>query len=234
VELFEKHGHCTNGVPYFFQHQVWKPEHDLRGLGGDQLAMALSSLNLLYGYTGDPNVREMMVLIADYYLAHGFSSAADAWPSLPFPYNTDLHSGYYDGDMRAGKGFLQPDKAGSFGIELVTLYEITGDKRYLDSAIGIADTLAAKETSGDADHSPWPFRVNAQTGEIASKAYASYTANWTGTMRLFDELIRLKRGKPDAYRSANLLLTAWLKAYPLKSNKWGPFFEDITESLFKK
>ena len=229
MELLEKHGHCTNGVPYFFQHQVWKPEHDLRGLGGDQLAMALSSLNLLYGYTGDPNVREMMVLIADYYLAHGFSSAADAWPSLPFPYNTDLHSGYYDGDMRAGKGFLQPDKAGSFGIELVTLYEITGDKRYLDSAIGIADTLAAKETSGDADHSPWPFRVNAQTGEIASKAYASYTANWTGTMRLFDELIRLKRGKPDAYRSANLLLTAWLKAYPLESNKWGPFFEDITE-----
>src|ERR1035437_4811943 len=222
-------GNCTNGVPYFFQHQVWKPEHDPRGLGGDQLAMALSSLNLLYGYTGDPNAREMMVLIADYYLAHGFSSVTDAWPSLPFPYNTDLHSGYYDGDMRAGKGFLQPDKAGSFGIELVTLYEITGDKRYLDSAIGIADTLAAKETPGDADHSPWPFRVNAQTGEIASKAYAPYTATWTGTMVLFNELIRLKHGKPAAYRSANRLLTAWLKAYPLKSNKWGPFFEDITE-----
>lgn len=222
-------GDCTNGVPYFFQHQVWKPEHDRRGLGGDQLAMALASLNLLYGYTGDPDARAMMVRIADYYLAHGFSSAGDAWPHLPFPYNTDLHSGVYDGDMRAGKGFLQPDKAGSFGIELLTLYESTGDQRYLDAAAGIADTLAAKVTPGDADHSPWPFRVHARTGEMASKAYGGYTANWTGTLRLFEELTRLKRGKPASYRSAHRLLTAWLKTYPLKSNKWGPFFEDITE-----
>lgn len=222
-------GNCTNGVPYFFQHQVWKPEHDPRGLGGDQLAMALSSLNLLHAYTGDPDARQMMVRIADYYLAHGLSSATDAWPNLPFPYNMDLHSGYYDGDMRAGKGFLQPDKAGSFGIELVTLHEITSNQRYLDAAVAIANTLAAKISAGDADHSPWPFRVNARTGEPAGKAYAAYTANWTGTLRLFDELTRLGRGKPAAYRSAHRILTAWLKAYPMKANKWGPFFEDITE-----
>lgn len=37
---------CPNGVPYYLQHQVWKPEQDdPRGLGGDQLAMALSSWN---------------------------------------------------------------------------------------------------------------------------------------------------------------------------------------------
>ena len=227
--FWKRMGDCTNGVPYFLQHQVWKPEHDPRGLGGDQLAMALSSLNLLHAYTGDPDAKEMMVRIADYYLAHGFSSATDAWPNLPFPYNTDVHSGYYDGDMRAGKGFLQPDKAGSFGIELVTLYEITEDKRYLDAAIGIANTLSAKIAAGDAEHSPWPFRVNARTGELAGKAYATYTANWTGSLRLFDELTRLKRGRPAAYGSAHRLLTAWLKAYPMKSNKWGPFFEDVTE-----
>jgi hypothetical protein len=31
------------------------------------------------------------------------------WGGLPYPYNLDIHSGQYDGDMRAGKGFLQPD-----------------------------------------------------------------------------------------------------------------------------
>ena len=55
-----------NGVPYYLQHQVWKPEkNDPRGLGGDQINMALSSWNLLYGYTGDPAVRANMRLIAD-------------------------------------------------------------------------------------------------------------------------------------------------------------------------
>ena len=47
---------CPNGVPYYLQHQVWKPEHDPRGLGGDQISMALSSWNLLHGYLGDPAV----------------------------------------------------------------------------------------------------------------------------------------------------------------------------------
>jgi hypothetical protein len=31
---------CPNGVPYYLQHQVWKPgEDDPRGLGGDQIPM---------------------------------------------------------------------------------------------------------------------------------------------------------------------------------------------------
>src|SRR5438093_1622104 len=37
---------CPNGVPYYLQHQVWSSSHDTRGLGGDQLAMALSSWSL--------------------------------------------------------------------------------------------------------------------------------------------------------------------------------------------
>ena len=220
-------GTCSNGIPYFFQHQVWKPEHDPRGLGGDQLAMALSSLNLLYEYSGDPASRQMMVGIANYCLERGFSGPGDAWPGLPFPYNCDLHSGRYDGDMRAGKGFLQPDKAGSLGIELLTLYEMTGTNRYLEAAVGIADTLAAKATPGDADHSPWPFRVHARTGELSTNTSAAYTANWTGTLRLFDELIRLRQGRTPAYEAARQTLGAWLKAYPMKLNKWGPFFEDV-------
>jgi hypothetical protein len=230
---------CANGVPYYLQHQVWKPgEDDPRGLGGDQISMALSSWNLLYGYLGDAEVHKNMVMMADYWLAHGISSAEAQWPNLPYPYNTDVHSGTYDGDMRAGRWVLQPDKAGSFGAELVTLYKITGDEKYLAAATKIADTLAAKEEKGDARHSPWPFRVNATTGEVHvetknGKTFdAAYTTNWTPTLRLFSELIALKQGDAAKYRKASQVASEWLKQYPLKTNVWGPFFEDVGTADF--
>lgn len=230
---------CPNGVPYYMQHQVWVPGPGcdyhrgvgvpdcgyMRGLGGDQVNMALSSWNLLYAYSGKKEVLDNMIYMADYFIENGLSGAIDLWPNVPYTYNTDIHSGVYDGDMRAEdpKGVIQPDKAGSFGAELVVLYKITGQKKYLDVAKGIADTLAAKVAPGDGDKSPWPFKVNAKTGE----AHSPYTANWTPTLRLFDELIGLKHGNVAAYASAHRMVSAWLKKYPMETNKWGPFFEDI-------
>ena len=179
-----------------------RSKDDPRGLGGDQISMALSSWNLLYDYLGDEAVKSNMTRIADYWLDHGMSKPTDLWANLPYPYNTDLHSGRYDGDMRAGKNFLQPDKAGSFGAELVTLYEITGNRKYLDAATEIADSLAAHIRPGDANNSPWPFRVNALTGEVhrattkdGKPISASYTTNWSPSLRLFNDLIALNHGK---------------------------------------
>jgi hypothetical protein len=227
---------CRDGVPYYLQHQVWKADKDdPRGLGGDQIDMALDSWNLLYDYLGDPAILDNMVLIANYWLDHGMSSPTSLWPNLPFPYNTDVESGQYDGDMRAGKGFLQPDKAGSFGAELVMLYKKTGNARYLNAAIKIADTLAARIAPGDANNSPWPFRVNAFTGKIAEQekdgtSYtASYTTNWSPALRLFSGLEELKQGRVQKYRKTARIVTAWVKKYPLVTDKWGPFFEDIPQ-----
>jgi hypothetical protein len=230
---------CANGVPYYLQHQVWMADHDdPRGLGGDQINMALDAWNLLYGYLGDPAIPQNMTLMADYWLDHGMSKPDALWANLPFPYNTDIHSGQYDGDMRAGKGYLQPDKAASFGAELVMLYKITGRQKYLDAATSIADSLAAHVSKGDADHSPWPFRVNAATGEVARQEAkgvvytASYTSNWSPALRLFSDLQALHHGNVQAYHRTAEMVTAWLKAYPLVTNKWGPFFEDIETASY--
>jgi hypothetical protein len=230
---------CSNGVPYYLQHQVWKPDaDDERGLGGDQINMALDSWNLLYDYLGDPAIAQNMILMADYWLDHGMSSPTALWANLPFPYNTDIHSGQYDGDMRAGKGYLQPDKAGSFGAELVMLYKMTGNPRYLDGAVKIADSLVAHVISGDATHSPWPFRVNATTGQIAEQEAkgerhtAAYTSNWSPTLRLFSGLEDLHRGDVAQYAHTAALVKAWIKTYPLATNKWGPFFEDIETAAY--
>jgi hypothetical protein len=226
---------CQNGVPYYLQHQVWMPDHDdERGLGGDQINMALDAWSLLYGYLGDPAIAQNMTMMADYWLDHGISRPTDVWANLPYPYNTDIHSGQYDGDMRAGKGYLQPDKAGSFGAELVMLYKMTGNQRYLDAAVKIADTLAAKVKPGDGEHSPWPFRVNAATGEVATDKQfkAAYTSNWSPTLRLFSGLEELHKGRVEAYRRAAALVVTWIKTYPMATNKWGPFFEDIPTASY--
>lgn len=229
--------HDINGLPYYMNHQVWRPLNDPRGVGGDQFAMALSSWALLYQYNGNEKVKENMKFIADYYLTHSLSPATAKWPHLPFPYNTFIYSGIYDGDMVIGKGYTQPDKAGSFGIELVKLYKITGNDNYLDAAIAIANTLAAQTKVGDYNNSPLPFKVNAFTGAVgqlksnsgngAVDGTSGYTTNWSGTMELFMELQKMKMGNTVAYNKAFTTLLAWMKKYPLQNNRWGPFFEDI-------
>jgi hypothetical protein len=227
----------SNGLKYYMNHQVWKPEHDMRGLGGDQVNMALSSWALLYAYTGFPTIAGNMKYLADTYLERSLSASTDSWPYIPYPYNTKIHSGKYDGDMRNGKDITQPDKAGTFGYELSRLYEMTGDKKYLDAAVNIAGTLMSHLQAGDEKKSPLPFRVNAKTGETGSlfdnqgsgkrMEPALYTANWTGTMMLFEELSGLQPSNRELYEKAFNTLLQWMKTYPLKTNKWGPFFEDI-------
>jgi len=237
----------SNGMQYYMNHQVWDARHDKRGLGGDQIMMALSSWDLYYNYSGDGSIIENMKYMADYYLAHSLSAPDSKWPNLPYPYNMDVETGIYDGDMILGKGFLQPDKAGSFGYELLHLYKKTGEEKYLDAAIKIANTLASKVAPGDNDNSPWPFKVHAVTGETGlltdievwyegmdkdlkkspKNKRSSYTTVWTGTLNLFDELIKLKKDDDKAYRQAFDVVVDWLKTYPAKTNKWGPFFEDV-------
>jgi hypothetical protein len=227
----------SNGLKYYMNHQVWKPEHDMRGLGGDQINMALSSWTLLYAYTGNSAVLENMKYLADTYIDRSLSLATDEWPYLPYPYNTEIHSGKYDGDMRNGKGITQPDKAGSFGYELINLYKITGNKKYLEVAVNIATTLMKHLEKGDEKKSPLPFRVNAKTGKTGSLfdnmgsgkkvEPALYTANWTGTLMLFEQLMTVDIPNKAKYEQAFNILLDWMKNYPLKTNKWGPFFEDV-------
>ncbi|TAF72330.1 MAG: hypothetical protein EAZ53_16485 [Bacteroidetes bacterium] len=235
-----------NGLPYYMNHQVWREKtNDPRGLGGDQLQMAMSSWNLLYMYTGNERVKENYKFLADYYLTHSLSFENVAYPNIPYPYNTLLYSGFYDGDMIIGKNFTQPDKAGSFGWELLKLYKVMSSYKfphatelvYLEHAIKIADCLAKNTKIGDSDNSPLPFKVNAITGEIGTlksndgsgkiAGYTSYTSNWVGTLCLFNELIEMKKGNIESYKKAHNTILEWMKTYPLKNNKWGPFFEDI-------
>jgi len=56
---------------------------------------------------------------------------------------------------------------------------------------------------------------------------ADYSTNYSGTLELFLELIRLKKGDTQLYQKTFDRVVQWMKQYPLKTNKWGPFFEDM-------
>ena len=120
----------------------------------------------------------------------------------------------------------------------------------------MADMLVKHVKPGDTDHSPWPYRVVAATGQTAQAKMtveyfeapnpgevdmkrnhnigASYTTNWTGALRLFDGLSALKTGDVAGYAKTKAILTAWLKAYPFRSRKWGPFFEDVPTAMWSE
>ncbi len=235
-----------NGLPYYMNHQVWKAEvNDTRGVAGSQFEMALSSWRLLYQYSGNERIKENMKFMADYYISHSLSPSTAVWPNLPYPYNTLAYSGIYDGDMVIGRDYTQPDKAGSFGNELINLYKFIGTGShgqtptgiYLETAVKIANTLAKHTISGNDTISPLPFKVNALVGKYGitidtegiekEVQLFDYTTNWSGTMELFLGLIQLKKGNTNEYQKAFDTILAWMKKYPLQNNHWGPFFEDI-------
>lgn len=211
-------------LPFYLMHRVWSPapNYYTDGIGGDQLAMAMSSWRLFYDYTGDTRAIDDMILMADHVIANGLSEPTDDWPNLPYPYNPDTLD-KYTGDLIFGTDFTEPDKAGSLGFEFLNLYKITGNDNYLQAAIDIANTLASKTQDGDSDNSPLPYRVNAVNGHVA----ASYTTNFSSLLMLWEGLVALGQGNVQSYQYAHTKMLNWLRTYPVHNDKWGPFFEDV-------
>jgi hypothetical protein len=103
------------------------------------------------------------------------------------------------------------------------MFEQSGEPRYRDAAIACADALAKHASEGDVAHSPWPFRVYAQT----NVAREDYSANVIGAIALFEELERLRLGDTDSYARARRLAFDWLVRVPLSNDAWTGYFEDI-------
>jgi hypothetical protein len=205
------------------------------GIGGDQFAMAIDSWIHYYQYSGDHAVLQNAIDIADFYLASALTPSSYVYGSLPYPCNTTNDGSgllVYDGDLEAGPGVLQPDKAGSFGEALVSLYKVTGNPAYLTAAVNIANTLASTVNFGaDQDNSPWPFRVVAETGAQPDQPglFTAYTTNYGPTLSLFQSLIGMNQGNVPAYYRVFNSVLFWMKLYPMMNNQWGPFFEDHSQ-----
>ena len=186
-----------------------------------------------YAYTGDDAAVAAVRGMLDYQLAHGTTPADWDWPGVPFATacGNDADYGHCVQDMpRQFYGGIETDKVGELGTGYALFYKLTGEGKYLQAAIRCADALARHVRVGDAEHTPWAFRVDARTG--VTLALEEYGSDVVGPLRLFEELIGLDAGDVAGYRKARGLALQWLLEFPLNSasrawNKWSGFFEDI-------
>src|SRR5581483_1667404 len=124
---------------------------------------------------------------------------------------------------------IETDKLGELGIGYVLFYELTGDRKYLDAGIWCADALANHIRAGDEDHTPWPFRVDARTGEVLNGE--EYGGMIVAPVRLFSELVRLKAGDSAKYEHAGDLAWAWILKFPMHNDRWSGYFEDVHKNV---
>ena len=195
-------------------------------------ASFVDSLLGWYPYSGDEEsvrvVREML----DYQLAHGTTPAHWDWAGAPFSTscgNEPEYGGCIAGMPRQFYDGTETDKVGELGDAYALFYELTGEHKYLDAAQHCANALARHVRPGDDEHTPWPFRVDARNGATLSRA--EYGGDVASSVRMFDELIRLKAGNTAAYRKARDLAWNWVLEHPLNPNskawnKWCGFYED--------
>ena len=181
-----------------------------------------------YPYSGDEQAIAVVRSMLDHQLAHGTTPADWAWPKVPFA-TTRKNDPNYGRAIRGMPvdffGGIETDKVGELGTGYALFYELTGDKKYLDAAISCADALVSHIRAGDETHTPWPFRVDARTGNVINGE--EYGGMIVAPVRLFSELISLKAGNAARYEQARSTAWAWIKKYPMNNNRWSGYFEDV-------
>jgi hypothetical protein len=164
-----------------------------------------------YNYTGDDRAIARARQIADWTIAHS-TAASDRWPNLPWStFNEGKPGGIEDKDT------LQPDKAAYMGLAYARLKEVTGDQRYLDAAIAIANTLSLNQNKDGS----WPFRVNPTTGAV----FQPYTAGLFMPVAFFEKMYAVTKNLD--YKNAQITAWLWMLRNPVRTNNWSGFYEDI-------
>ena len=200
-------------------------------------AAFVDSLVGWYAYSADDEAVESVRGMLDYQLAHGTTPSDWEWPGVPFATSCDddRDYGHCIQDMpHEFYGGIETDKVGELGTGYALFYKLTGDRKYLTAAINCATALAKHVRPGDSDHAPWPFRLDARTG--VTLALNEYGGNIAGSLRLFEELIRLNAGDVASYRHARDIAWKWMLDNPLNReslawNKWACYFEDVPRNI---
>jgi hypothetical protein len=186
-----------------------------------------------YPYSGDEEAIRVVREMLDYQLDHGSTPMSWKWPGVPFATscNDDKEYGRCIQDMPPEfYGGIETDKVSELGLGYVLFYELSNERKYLDAGIRCADALAKYVRPGDATHTPWPFRVDAQRGEII--AGEEYGGMVVASVRLFDELIRLGEGNTSSFKNARHIAWKWIVENPMNRlsaawGRWSGYYEDI-------
>ena len=197
-----------------------------------QLGMGIISYLKYFYYTGraNPQVLKWARLMGDYLIKETLTPDRGAYPRFTRStgYNTHFpinHSAF--DDEKLGVNVIEPDKGGIAGYALVLLYDASNERKYLDQAVHNADVLVKNMRKGDAMHSPWPFRVDAVTGQY----WGERSSNMIYILRLFDAL--LEKGYTRFQKPRNELWN-WIRHVQIPASNrpdaslWVQFFEDMS------
>ncbi len=220
-------------VPPYFYHYAIQHTDNLRSsttgypgyasisYPGFTMSIAIDAFLSWWIYSGDPEGLARARACADW-IVDRRTPATDLYANWPYSTQTDgVMGGGYDLDA------VMSDKPGMFGRRLLDLYDVTGDVRYFDAAVEIADTYVATQRSGGVEEDGrWPFRVRPSDGLVRQ----DYTSHLIDAIRLLEELQRRRPG--FGYGTAAARAWAWLENNPMDPAspsymRWEGFYEDI-------
>jgi hypothetical protein len=174
----------------------------------------------------DPYYLEIARLMGEYLINESLTPPQGAYPSFTrstgrrgqFPQSPDA------GAQSDRPYEIEPDKGAIAGYGLALLGAATGEDKFLHQALHNARVLAARQSPGDAQHSPWPFRADYRNGA----ARGPISGNMSFVLRLYDVLLAGGHAEFEAPRSA---LWQWIKSFQIPSaaaqgELFAQFFED--------
>ncbi len=183
---------------------------------GGNTYWAVETLRKYYYYTGDRDAIAPVRLLLDRVLMYHTPSDW-AWPNVPRTQDNSPDGEYTD-------HWSGVDKICMVAVGYIRFYKLTGEEKYLDAAIKIAETVAKHVGPGGKMKSPLPFRVNLENGKVID----CYTANMVYAVMMFDELIKGGYPVPNKeYKQKRDLIWGWILEYPMKDNVWSGYYEDV-------
>ena len=140
-----------------------------------------------YRYTGDPAALAHVELVGKTLLDHNLTDADHPWPN--FLISVPVRGKPYG--KADSKGWIQLDIVGEAGLALLRAYQLTGNRRFLDTVKHWADVLAAKRNRKP-DAAPWPRYANPEQVRWGkTKTGNIQTGGLVYQLAMLDELIRL-------------------------------------------
>ena len=196
-----------------------------------QNGMGIISYLKYWNYTGGKDSRFVQTAgkMADYLIKECLTPNTGAYPLFPRSTGTagQIPMPANCGSQRDHPYEIQPDKGAIAAYALIKLWQQTKREDCFEVARHTAEVLKAQMRSGDATHSPWPFRADFRTGA----ARGDISSNMSFVLRLFDALIDAGRVE---FKNPRQKLWQWIMEYQIpsanaKGELWTQFFEDHEE-----